>query len=95
LTEATGVKVYFADPHSPWQRGINENTNGLLRRVLPKSTDLSVYTQEQLDIIALHHNAKPRKSLGGKSPAELFLPKGSFNFQAYWSTIINHVALGT
>jgi hypothetical protein len=61
----------------------------------PKSTGLSVYTQEQLDIIALHHNAKPRKYLDWKSPAELFLPEGSFNFQAYWSTIINPVALGT
>jgi hypothetical protein len=55
---------------------------------------LSVYTQEQLDAIAFHHNAKPRKSLGWKSPAELFLPEGSFDFQAYWSNIINPVALG-
>jgi IS30 family transposase len=95
LSKDTGIKVFFAHPYSPWERGINENTNGLLRRVLPRSTDLSVYTQEQLDTMALHHNAKPRKSLGWKSPAELFLPEGSFNFQAYWSTIINPVALGT
>ena len=95
LSQSTGIKVFFAHPYSPWERGINENTNGLLRRDLPKGSDLSVYTQEQLDAIAFHHNAKPRKSLGWKSPAELFLPEGSFDFQAYWSTIINPVALGT
>ena len=95
LTQSTGIQVFFAHPYSPWERGINENTNGLLRRDLPKGTDLSIYTQEQLDAIAFHHNAKPRKSLGWKSPAELFLPEGSFDFQAYWSTIINPVALGT
>jgi len=95
LSKATGIQVYFAHPYSPWERGIHENTNGLLRRDLPQGSDLSGYTQEQLDAIAFHHNAKPRKSLGWKSPAELFLPEGSFDFQAYWSTIINPVALGT
>ena len=95
LSDTTGIKVYFAHPYSPWERGINENTNGLLRRELPKGSDLSPYTQEQLDAIAFHHNAKPRKSLGWKSPAELFLPEGTFDFQAYWSTIITPVALGT
>ena len=95
LSDATGIQVFFAHPHSPWERGINENTNGLLRRVLPKRSDLGVYTQEQLDAIAFHQNAKPRKSLGWKSPSELFLPEGAFDFQAYWSNIIHPVALGT
>jgi transposase, IS30 family len=94
MGQSTGIHVFFAHPYSPWERGINENTNGLLRPDLPKSSDLSVYTRDQLDAIAFHHNAKPRKSLGWKSPAELSLPEGSFDFQAYSPTIINPVALG-
>ena len=94
LSQSAGMQVFFAHPYSPWERGINENTNGLLRWVLPKGSDLSVHTQEQQGAIAFHHNAKPRKSLGWKSPAELFLPEGSFDFQAYWATIITPVALG-
>jgi len=74
--------------------GINENTNDVLRRTLPKGTDLSVHSQADLHAIALHHNAKPRKSLGWKSPAELLLPPGLFDSQAYGATIINPVALG-
>jgi transposase, IS30 family len=68
LIYKTGIEVYFCDPRSPWQRGSNENMNGLIRKYLPKGTDLSVYSQAQLDAIADQINNRPRKGFGGKIP---------------------------
>lgn len=91
LTAETGVKVYVADPHSPWPRGINENTNGLLRQYLPQGSDVRVFSQEVLDEMAWRLNTRPRKSRQFKCPAELFTPD-AFDFKQHHAALF---ALGT
>jgi len=77
-----GIAVYFCDPHSPWQRPSNENTNGLLRQYFPKGTDLSRWSTEQIAAVAAALNGRPRKVLGWQTPAEVYQQQLSSTAQA-------------
>jgi IS30 family transposase len=87
LAQRTGMKVYFCDPHSPWQRGTCENTNGLLRQYMPKGTDLSVFSQDELDAIADQMNNRPRATHDWHSPLQVFAKILAAHAQVQTSTV--------
>ncbi len=80
----TGVPVYFCDPRSPWQRGSNENTNGLLRQYFPKRSDLAPFSQADLDAVAAELNGRPRQTLGWKTPSQA-LDEAVGQYARFWS----------
>lgn len=79
ITHATGTPVFFCEPSSPWQRGLNENTNGLIRQYLPKSTNLSIHSEKHLTEVALRLNSRPRKALGWRTPEQVFTKLSGLN----------------
>jgi len=86
--DINGVCVYFADPHSPWQCGINEGINGLLGQCLPKGTDPSGFSRAGPDAVAWSLNIRPRKGPGWKHPAELFMPESFYLFKHFHQPVI-------